>query len=172
DSLHRRYAYSLRDAKREGPPVVREGIHSEDKPDDLDRFVVHNRGDVLPEGRDDRAVAVRRGSRRHPAHYLLCGDVLLFVLDEQEGRRKLCGSDHALIHGFVQQLRTGNRRCHRDVRHPPWRRFRSSHWTAGRGSRAHFPGKCRTLDQSEMVWWRVCFRRRTPNPELLKGWRQ
>jgi arsenical-resistance protein len=109
--------------------------------------------------------------RRHPAHNLLRSDVLRFVLDEQEGRRQLCGSNHTFIHGFVQQLRTGNSRCHRDIWHPPWCRFRRRHRTAGRSPRTHFPGQCRALDQSEMVWWRVCCRRYMPNPEFLKGWR-
>ena len=135
----------------------------------LDRFVVHHRGDVLPEGRDDRAVAIRRGSGCHPADHLLRGDVLRVVLDEQEGGRQLCGGHHALLHGIVQQFRTRHRRGNRHVRHPPWRRFRSRNRTAGGSPRTHFLGQCRTLDQSEMVRRRVCQRRYLSHAEGLSS---
>ncbi len=62
-------------------------------------LVIHDRRDVQPEGRDDRAIAIRCGSRRHSAHDLFRRDVLRFVLDEQEGWRQLCRGDYAFIHG-------------------------------------------------------------------------
>ena len=122
----------------EGPRVVREEIHPEDQPDHLDRAVVHYRGDVLPEGRDDRAVAVRRGSRRHPADHLLRGDVLRLVLDEQEGRRQLCRRRPRSPSRRPPTTSSWQSPSPSPLRHPPWRRFRGRHRTAGRGPRTHF----------------------------------
>src|ERR1035438_1693173 len=120
------------------------------------------------EGRDDRAVAVRRGSGRHPPHHLFRGDVLRLVLDEQEGRRQLCRGHHALVHGFFQQFRAGYRRgdCH--IRHPPRRRVRSRHRAAGGSAGTHFPRECRPVDQPEMVRWRVCQHRHLPGAASLR----
>ena len=95
--------------------VVPDELHPEDQPDHAGRAAVHHRGDVLAQGRDDRAIALGCGSRRNPAGCLLRGDVLRFVLDERARRRHLPGSHDSLLHGGVEQLRTGDRRGHRDV---------------------------------------------------------
>jgi len=100
----RRDAHSLRDAEGRGPPVVREEFHPEDQPDHADLFVVHDRGDVQPEGRDDRTVAIRCASGRHPAHSVLRGDVLRLVLDEQESWRQLCGGHGAAFAAVIGPL--------------------------------------------------------------------
>ena len=88
----------------QGQGVVPHALHPQDQPDHADRSAVHYRRDVLAEGRNDRAVAFRRGSRRHSPDHLLRGDVLRFVLDERARRRNVSGSHHALLYGCVQQL--------------------------------------------------------------------
>ncbi len=104
---------------RAGTRVVRAVIHPADQPDHADRAAVHDRRDVLPQGRVHRGPAARRGADRGPAAHLLRRDVLRDVRDERAGAGYLRPDGRAVVHGGLEQLRAGDRRGGRDVRDRP-----------------------------------------------------
>ena len=111
-------------------------VHPEDQPHHARRAALHHRGDVLAQGREDRAAAARRGAHRDPAAHLLRGDVLPLLLHVEEGGRDLRPGDDAVVHRRLEQLRARHRGGRRDFRHQPRRRVRRGDRAAGRGARA------------------------------------
>jgi ACR3 family arsenite transporter len=70
----------------------------EDRPDHAGFAAVHHRRHVQPQGQADRHHPAGRGAHRHSAADLLRGDVPVFVLHEQKGRRQLQKMHHAVVH--------------------------------------------------------------------------
>ena len=108
--VHRRPGHPLRAHPGEEQGVVPHAVHSEDQPDHAHRAALHHRGDVLAQGRSDRAAPDGRGAHCHSAARLLRGDVPARLLHEQGGRRDLPAIGHAVVHRRLEQLRAGDRR--------------------------------------------------------------
>ena len=122
-----------------GRIVVRRALRAAHRPADAGRPSLHDRRDVLPEGRCDRQGAARRGADRDPAAGLLRRDVSVVVLDRAAHGRRLREDGDAGIHGREQQLRAGDRRGRRGVRHRLRCGLRRRDWAARRGAGAHRP---------------------------------
>ena len=75
-------------AQAQGQGVVRDEVHPADQPDHADRAAVHDRRDVLAQGRVHRPAAARRGAHRHAAADLLRGHVPGLVLHGPQGRAR------------------------------------------------------------------------------------
>ncbi len=103
--------------RRRGRDWYERRVRPADQPADAGRAAVHDRGDVLAPGAEHRADPVRRGADRGPAAHLLRGDVPRLVLDGPAARGRLREDGHAVVHGGEQQLRAGDRRGRRRLRH-------------------------------------------------------
>ena len=79
--------------RRQGPSLVRGDVRPADQPDHARRAAVHDRRDVLAQGREHRGAAVRRRADRGPAAHLLRGDVLHHLLHEHAQRGDLRPDD-------------------------------------------------------------------------------
>ncbi len=75
--------------RRQGPRLVPAHFVPRIGPDHARRAALHDRRDVLAEGRDDRAAPVRRAAHRAAAARLLRRDVRDVVLHEQTRRSEL-----------------------------------------------------------------------------------
>ena len=82
------------------------------------------------------------GADCHPAADLLRRHVPGQLLDGGQGRRRLQQDDHHCLYRRRQQLRTGDRRCGRRVRHRIGRRVRGGDRPAGRSAGPDRPGEC------------------------------
>ena len=70
---------------------------------------------------------------------------LVSFLAQPHRRGELSGIHHAELHCRVEQLRAGDCRGRRDVRHPQRRGLRRGDWSAGRSARDDRPGPRRVL---------------------------
>ena len=103
-------------ARAKGEDWYRQSFVPTHRADHAGGAALHDRRDVLTQGRDHRAAAARRGPHRDPAPRLLRGHVLRVVLHEQQVGADYSQDRHALLHGGVEQLRAGHRRGRRDLR--------------------------------------------------------
>ncbi len=138
-ALRRRLPHASRARAREGTRLVREDLRAAHQPDHARRAALHDRRDVLAQGRDHRAASARRAAHRGPAAHLLRGDVRGVVLHEQARGRELQADGDALVHRGVEQLRARHRRRRRELRHPQRRGLRGRDRSARRGPGAHRP---------------------------------
>ena len=120
--------------------VVSTAFRAAHRTDHARGAALHDRRDVLAEGRSDRPAALRRAADRGTAARLLRRDVRDLVLHEPARRGQLRADCDALVHRGFEQLRTRDRRRRRDLRHPQRRGLRRGDRSARRGSGADRAG--------------------------------
>ena len=128
--------------------MVRPQLRPASQPADVDRAAVHDRGDVLAQGRVHRPAAPGCRAHRHPAVDLLRRDVPGVVLHGQEARSGLLENGDLVVHGGLEQLRTGDRGGGGGIWNQLGSGFRGGHRSAGRGSGDDRAGERRVLSSS------------------------
>jgi len=89
-------------AAREGTRLVRTAFHSAREPAHTRRFALHDRRDVLVEGRIHRSPAIGRAANRGTVADLLRGDVSGVVLHGEEAGGRLLENNDSCVHGGLE----------------------------------------------------------------------
>ena len=94
--------------------------------------------------------AARRGADRDPAAALFRNHVRGLVCAEQASRSDLSAMRDAVVHGGVEQFRTGDRSCGRDFRNRQRRGVRGRDRAADRSSGDDRIGGCRAMGSPQL----------------------